>query len=155
MEPGGCRGSPPGWVASAVAPSSCADAWDGSGAAAVQGWLTSTPGGSANHGRLLVAATVVPGSLATLQADVPYSLCRVALRSDNTLTCDGCSIPACMVFNSVTIRRLPGSAVEELFVYDAEAPLLNRVVWQGGSGADCQSVPVRRSTWGAVKALYR
>jgi len=28
-------------------------------------------------------------------------------------------------------------------------------VWQGGAGADCAAVPVRRTTWGAVKALYR
>ena len=30
----------------------------------------------------------------------------------------------------------------------------NIVTWQG-VGADCNAVPVRNATWGAVKSLYR
>jgi hypothetical protein len=77
------------------------------------------------------------------------------LRTNNTLTCEGCSTPACLVFNSLLIRRAPGTSVEEIFLATPESPGLNMVQWQAGSGADCMSVPVRRATWGAVKALYR
>jgi hypothetical protein len=60
------------------------------------------------------------------------------------------------VFNSVLLRRLPGSTVEEVLVSAPEVAGNNMVTWQPLNGAaDCASVPVRRSSWGAVKALYR
>ena len=31
----------------------------------------------------------------------------------------------------------------------------NRATWAGGSGADCSAVPVRSSSWGRLKSLYR
>ena len=101
------------------------------------------------------AAAAVPGTLVVLDPDVPYTACRVVLRTINTPTCAGCEIPACLVFNSLLIRRAPGSSVEEIPLFAPESPGLTFVHWQDGPGADCQSVPVRRSTWGAVKALYR
>ena len=121
----------------------------------MQGWLAGTPGGSPRHARLLVAAAAIPGTFVTLDADVAYTAARAVLRTNKTLTCEGCAIPACLVFNSVLIRRLPGSSVETLTLSNPEVPGLERVRWQGGSGADCQAVPTRRSTWGAVKSLYR
>ena len=142
-------------VADVLAPASCDDPWQGAGVAAVQGWLAGTPGGSPRHGRLLVAAAAIPGTFVTLDADVAYTAARAVLRTNKTLTCEGCAIPACLVFNSVLIRRLPGSSVETLTLSNPEVPGLERVRWQGGSGADCQAVPTRRSTWGAVKSLYR
>jgi hypothetical protein len=151
MEPGGCRQG--GWSADTIAPASCEDVWGGAGAASAQGWLVGVPGNSTRHGRLLVAASVPSDAFVSLSPDVGYSLCRVVLRSFNSTTCAGCTIPACLVFNSVLIRRLPGSSFEELLVTTPESVGLNQVVWQG-TGADCQSVPVRRTTWGAVKALY-
>lgn len=152
MEPGGCRAD--SWAADASLAGSCADAWNGTGAAAAQGWLPGQPGASPRHGRLLVAASVLPNDAVALDADVPYTACRILLRTSNTTSCEGCLIPACLVFNSLLIRRLPGSSVEEVLLSVAESPAANMVAWQG-VGADCQSVSVRRSTWGAVKALYR
>jgi hypothetical protein len=153
LDPTGCRAG--GWLASASLLGSCSDPWAGSGVAAAQGWLPGTPGGSGRHARLLVAAGAAPGSFVTLEPDVPYTACRVVLKSINTLTCAGCSTPACMVFNSLLIRRLPGSSVEEVFLASGETPGANWVKWQGGLGADCAAVPAQRTTWGAVKALYR
>ena len=156
MDSGTCRAL--SWTASATFPGSCSDAWGGSAtsAATVQGWLPGTPGNSSRHARLLVAAGVAGGAVA-LAADVPYTLCRVALDSRSTDSCrTGCTTPACLVFNSVLLRRLPGSAVEEVLVTTPEVAGANVVAWQPLLGfADCASVPVRRSTWGAVKALYR
>ncbi len=153
MDPGGCRAG--AWLAEASAPGACGDPWAGTGVAGAQGWLPGVPGGSGRHGRLLLAAAAAPQTFVRLEAGVPYTACRVLLRTVNTLTCAGCSTPACLVFNSLLIRRLPGSSVEEVFLASAESPGANWVSWQPGPGADCQTVPVRRSTWGAVKALYR
>ena len=154
MEAGGCRQND--WGADAAKPFGCSDAWAGAGVASVQGWIPGTPGGSSRHARLLVAAGLSPGPapLASLQAGVSYSVCRVLLREENPSNCDGCTIPACLVFNSLLLRRLPGSSVEEIFLSDPETAASNMLTWQG-AGADCQSVPIRRRTWGAVKALYR
>lgn len=153
MDPGQCHTG--GWAADASLSGSCADPWQGTGAASAQGWRAGEPGGSPRHGRLLVAAATAPGQLLTFDAETGYTLCRILLRSNNTLTCDGCSVAACLVFNSVLIRRLPGSVPEELVFSAPEAAAAERVSWQGGTGANCASVPVRRSTWSAVKALYR
>jgi hypothetical protein len=152
-DPGQCRAN--GWTAGPAPATSCNDPWGGLGTASFQGWLPGTPGGSGRHGRLLVTASVLPEQAVALEALAPYAACRVVLRTNNTTSCAGCSVPACLVLNSILIRRLPGSSVEEVFIGVAESPGANFVTWQGGSGADCQSVPARRSTWGAVKALYR
>ncbi len=153
MDPGQCRAN--GWAADASLSGSCSDPWGGVGTASAQGWLPSQPGNNSRHGRLLVAASVLPEEAVSLEALVPYTACRVILRTNETLNCEGCATPACFVFNSLLLRRLPGSSVEEVLIVVAESPGGNMVTWQGGSGADCQAVPARRTTWGAVKALYR
>ncbi|HXJ68814.1 MAG TPA: hypothetical protein VNM39_07895, partial [Verrucomicrobiae bacterium] len=92
----------------------------------------------------------------TLLANASYTACRILLRSTNTTTCnDGCATPACMVFNSLLVRRLHTPADEEILISGPESGVSDRAVWQGGAGADCAAVPTRRTTWGAVKALYR
>ncbi len=153
MDPGQCRAG--GWAADASLAGSCSDPWGGAGVASFQGWFPNQPGNSSRHGRLLVAAAVLAEQAVSLDALVPYTACRVLLRTNATENCEGCATPACLVFNSLLLRRLPGSSVEEVFLSVAESPGSNFVSWQGGSGADCQAVPARRSTWGAVKALYR
>ena len=153
MAPGQCRAG--GWSADTFPAGSCNDPWQGQGVAAFQGWFQGQPGDSPRHGRLLVAAAASPGTFVALEENAAYSAARVLLRTDKTLTCEGCSTPACLVFNSVLIRRLAGSSFETVQLSAPEAPGLERATWQGGSGADCQAVPTRRSTWGAVKSLYR
>lgn len=155
MGPGGCRSTPAAWVAGLATTSSCLDPWSGNATAASAGWQ-GLPGllGLA-RGRLRVVVAALPGQTITLPADLPLGLARVALRTDNPLACSGCTTPACLVFNSVVIRRLPGSVPEDVFVSAEEIAGSARVQWQGGAGVDCQAVPARRSTWSAVKSLYR
>jgi hypothetical protein len=145
------------WFAGTTQAGSCSDPWNGLGAATVQGWLLGTPANSNRHARMLVAAGVVAENAVKFDANVPYSLCRILLDSRNSTLCPtGCTTPACMVFNSVLLRRVPGSTVEEVLVSTPEVAGNNWLMWQPTLGsANCASVPVRRSTWGAVKALYR
>jgi hypothetical protein len=58
------------------------------------------------------------------------------------------------VLESVQLLRLPGASPAAVTVASAMAPD-NWVTWLGGAGASCAAVPVRHTTWGAVKALYR
>ncbi len=153
MDPAGCRAG--GWSADASLAGSCVDTWASAGTAVFQGWLPGQPGNNGRHGRLLVAAGSLSQDAPALDALVPYTVCRVLLRTNKTPDCAGCSTPACFVFNSLLIRRLPGSSVEQVLLTVAESAGSNMVQWQGGVGANCQSVPLKRATWGAVKALYR
>jgi hypothetical protein len=59
------------------------------------------------------------------------------------------------VFNSLLVRRLHVPADEEIVISGPETGGSDRAVWNSGSLADCAAVPVRRTTWSAVKALYR
>ena len=150
----GCRSN--GWAADGTASFSCVDAWGGLGVGSFQGWIPGTPGGSSRHARLLVAAGTLPQDAVTLLGGASYTACRILLRTVNTTTCgDGCATPACMVFNSLLVRRIHTPTDEEILISGPEIGGSDRVVWQGGTGADCASVPTRRTTWGAVKALYR
>ena len=151
-EPNACRAN--GWAADASFAGSCADTWTGTGSAAWQGWLPGQPGSQSNHGRLLIAASVLPENAVALDPLVAYTACRVLLRTNSTTDCPGCAVDACLVLNSILLRRLPGSSVEEVLLSVPESVGSNMVSWQGNT-ADCQAVPVRRTTWGAVKALYR
>jgi hypothetical protein len=154
MAPGGCRAN--GWAADGTASLSCNDAWGGLGTGSFQGWIPGTPGGSTRHARLLVAVSTLPQDAVKLLGNASYTACRVLLRTTNTSTCmDGCNTPACMVFNSLLIRQLHTPSDVETLISGGEVPGSDRAVWQGGAGADCAAVPVRRTTWGAVKALYR
>jgi hypothetical protein len=150
----GCRAN--GWAADGAPSFSCPDVWNGLGAGSFQGWIPFTPGSSTRHARLLVATGVLPQDAVTLLGNAAYTAGRVLLRTVNTSTCnDGCDTPACMVFNSLLIRRLHTPADEEIVLSGGEVPGSDRVFWQGTAGTDCQAVPVRRASWGAVKALYR
>jgi len=103
-----------------------------------------------------VAVGTLPQDAVALLGNASYTACRILLRTTNTVSCnDGCSTPACMVFNSLLIRRFHTPADEEILISGPEAGGSDRIVWQGGTGADCAAVPTRRATWGAVKALYR
>ena len=150
----GCRAN--GWAADGAASPSCNDAWNGLGTGSFQGWITGTPGASSRHARLLVAAGTLPQDAVTLLGNATYTACRILLRTTNTTTCnDGCTTPACMVFNSLLVRRLHTPADEEVLISGPEVGGSDRALWQGGALADCAAVPTRRTTWGAVKALYR
>ena len=157
----GCRAN--GWFADGTPSLSCLDAWNGLGTGSFQGWIPGTPGNSTRHARLLVAVGVLPQDAVTLLADASYTAGMIVLRTVNTTTCnsgctdcnDGCSTPACMVFNSLLVKRLHTPEDQEILISGPEINGSDRIFWQGGTGADCQAVPVRRSTWGAVKALYR
>ena len=151
MAPGECR---MGALAADVAATSCADPWGGQGVAEVQGYLEGQPYMSPHHVRILVAVGVPSSAARALAAGTPYTLCRIVLRTIATSTCAGCSVPACFVLESIELLRLPGASPPTVTLASGMAPQ-NWITWLGGAGASCGAVPVRHTTWGAVKALYR
>jgi len=111
------------------------------------------------NGALLTASTFVLQDEATdLTAGTEYFLFNIVFNNVKTVgagSCDGCEIPACIVFNDAGVADLNGLRIT---LVDPTAPGTNSVAWQGGGGGQtgCPGVtPTRRSTWASVKSLYR
>lgn len=112
------------------------------------------PGLQPQHRRLKIAVAVPPTALGQLVAG-EYFTCNVVINNSKTVgtgACAGCTDPVCIVLNSIKITTpVPAN---DVVLGAAAAPGSNIVTWQG-VGPDCQLVPTRNETWGAVKAMYR
>ena len=97
-------------------------------------------------------------SAALLDPAATYYAARLVIRhtlTTGTTVCAGCSGPACLVLNSILLRRQPGAIGGDVAVTTPGPGDANWATWQGGAGANCASVPARAVTWGRVKSLYR
>ncbi len=134
----------------------CADWSAASGVAGIIGFShegSIAPADTASHRRIVVAGGVNPPGV-DLAANQDYFLFNVVIDNFSTTDpggCAGCTMPVCVVLNSIRILNVSSSVTQ---LTAAQVPGSNFATWQGGSGANCTAVPVKRSTWGAVKALY-
>lgn len=156
LQPGGCRENLLD-ASAEVAGTSCADPWGGNGTALVQDVQIGEPRGGANQARFKIVVAVAPSDSArSLAAGVDYTAVRFLLphaKSTGPLSCAGCAAHACLVLNGMLFRVLPGGSGD----VRVEAPAgagAQQATWQGLT-ADCSAVPVRASTWGRLKSLYR
>jgi hypothetical protein len=136
----------------------CQDLWQGLGVGGLQSFTVGQPRGGLNQARMRLALAVLFDDMRTLSAGAVYYAARIAI--DNVATagpgsCDGCAGAACLVLNSIMVGRPPGSPSGNVLVESPGSAGSNWATWQGGAGANCQSVPARRRTWGQVKSLYR
>jgi hypothetical protein len=155
FDTGGCR------VGSLTASSdfttntACSDFWLGEATEGVPLVYTATePRGGQNQARIVVPIALPSGHFRSLNAAAEYYAARLIFSNARTSACSGCSVPACLVLNSILIGRTPSAGGN--FVLDVPGPgAANWARWQGGAGADCAAVPVRTTTWGQLKSLYR
>jgi hypothetical protein len=155
LQPGGCRGS--ALVALEPVGSGCSDPWAGNGVSAIQAYRVSPETSAPDRARIVFTASVLPSQKVALQPGIPYTGPALALGTQTTVgtnACSGCSATACLVFNSVTLKRVPGATGADIVISDP-ASTANWAYWQGTTGLDCAVVPVRNRTWGAIKSLYR
>jgi hypothetical protein len=137
---------------------SCDAVWTGSETGGLQVYAVGEPRGGLNQARMRVALAVVMANRVHLSANTIYYAARISIDNANTTgpqACAGCAEPACVVLNTILVGRPPGSPSGNLLVESPGTAGSNWATWQGGIGADCQAVPVRRRTWGQVKSLYR
>ena len=116
---------------------------------------TIDPGLTAQHRRIKIAVAVPVSAVTDLLANTEYFSCNVTINNLKTVgatACAGCSLPMCVVFNSLNVTTVGGA--NDTFIGAAASAGSNIVTWQG-AGPNCQAVPTRNVTWGAVKALYR
>ena len=135
----------------------CSDPWQDLGGGVAQ-YQRGLPGGLPGQARIFGTYAVPSPSARTLDAGVMYYGLQVVIRNDRSVfpsECAGCSQPACLVLNQVTLLRTPASTPPEIAIIRPGPEAANRVTWKGGGQADCTAVPVRRTTWGQIRSLYR
>ncbi len=139
----------------------CVDYWVGQASGGVGAYTQVAPAGGwsigagvmAQHARITIA--IATPSLAPLTAGTEYFSANIVVSNAKTVgtgACAGCTDPVCIVLNSINLTQAVG--VGDFAVSAPVSAGGNMVTWQG-TGADCSAVPVRNTTWGAVKSLYR
>ena len=105
----------------------------------------------------MVALSLLPPDARTLAAGTLYYAARVLLENQNTTgagSCSGCDGIACLVLNSIRIKRLPGAVGGDVLLEQPAPDGGNMATWHG-TAANCAAVPVHVGSWGRIKALYR
>lgn len=158
FESGGCRaGALNQSGADFTGETGCVDPWQGMAIGGIQSYNIGPPiHAGANQARIRAVAAVVSSLAASLNGTSMYYGFKIVITREKTQApgpCSGCLGAACLVLNSVLVRRLPGSSGDE-FIQQPGPGNANWATWQG-AGADCAAVPVRRTTWGSLKSLYR
>ena len=116
-----------------------------------------------NTAHILGGFAVAAAKARALTATPNYFVFNIIMSSANTVVgppiCGGCNVPVCIVFNGLKV--VPGTNAATV-ISNASAPGSNFVTWQGGAGVGSllgqgcpAATPTRRSSWGAVKSLYR
>lgn len=117
-----------------------------------------------NTARIVAAIAVPASALADLFAGQEYFSNNVVINNAKTVgtgSCAGCTVPACIVFNSCKVTTQI-AANDRTVSGPTNGTDSNYATWQGGAGATSprgtgcgQATPTRNSTWGSVKSLYR
>lgn len=153
--PGGCREGALS-ARSEFTGSTCVDFWQGHGTSSPPvTYEIGQPRGQMSQARIVVAIARAPTEPVRLEAGPMYYAAEIEISNERTSLCSGCAAGACLVLNSLNIGRLPGAPGGDYFVQQAGSGNANWATWQGGGGASCMAVPVRRQSWGRLKSLYR
>jgi hypothetical protein len=96
-----------------------------------------------------------------LQAGQRYLLPPISLdpvsnpSADPDSACSACDAPVCLFVYQVDVFQTTGTPPRDHYLLDR--PIERAfVTWQSGLGAECSNaVETRRTTWGAIKAIYR
>jgi hypothetical protein len=150
---GGCRGATSLSTSFdfTAGPTSCQDFYFGQAAGAyLYDIATPTP----SRARMKIQSAIAFNS--PTDSTLEYYAFRVNISKTRTLgggSCAGCLLEACIVLNSIQLFQTPESNFDPEITTATER---NYVTWQSATIADCpQGTPVRSSTWGQLKSLYR
>jgi hypothetical protein len=177
MKAGSCRASALSFLLSpALPPGNCLDWGHGVQQGGLAAYRVDELGPASAV--LLIASAVAPKDLVQLDPATEYvvgglRVCHLATVGAGS--CGGCDVPVCILFTSLDVTT-PVLANDRLFTQGANGVDSQVVHWQNGQVTslvntctgtfncntqfDCAlaaaaPTAARRSTWGAVKALYR
>lgn len=115
-----------------------------------------------NTARIHAASAMPMGIFASLVAGTEYFSASFTISNIKTVgtgACDGCIVPVCIVFAGENVTA-PVAGDDVVLTGPTNFADSNIATWLGGGPVGGQTacprpVPTRRSTFGAVKALYR
>jgi hypothetical protein len=156
--PAGCRYGSLSASQDFTGETGCTDPWRNGGSALIQGYSPGEPRNNSAQARIK-AVTILPSPL-VVSLDASHQYYALKLIIDNAKTvdfgsCTGCLTRVCLVLNSIRLKRSTGAPGGDVLLEGVEGVGSNWAMWQGAVATDCLAVPVRRSTWGQVKSLYR
>jgi hypothetical protein len=155
MGPGDCRAGSLNASQDFTGDTACVDVWHNAGVAVIQGYTAGAPRGGTNQARILAVASVPSNAAFALDTSHMYYAVQVLIDNANTSLCGGCTTPACLVLNSIWLRRVPGASGGDVLLQIPGPGAANQATWLGDGPADCMAVPAPRPTWGQLKSLYR
>ena len=133
---------------------SCEDYWAPRGGAGGISAYQAPYAGMANRARLLLVFAVPPALATALDPGLEYYALRVAITRTNTVgtgACGGCTTRMQIMLTEVKLTQPVGVGD-----FRIQTPVVqNTAYWQDGQYYGCGYVPVRNSTWGAIKSQYR
>ncbi len=133
----------------------CRDYWAGAATGGITNYIAPY-GQYAGRSRFLLLYSMPAAFARPMDPDDEYLAFRLRIdrqHSSGVDACAGCSIPAAIVLNEIKLVQTVG-----LDAYRMQSPSdRNWVLWQSVMGhvSNFCGVPVRNSTWGAIKAQYR
>lgn len=152
---GGCRDGLLSANENFTSDTTCADPWKDTGVAVVQDFQLHQPRGGTSQARIEAVVSIPAPNIARLDAGTTYYGVRLVISHEFSIACTGCQFPACIVLNSIWLRRVPGAPGGDLLLTVPGASDGNFARWQNGQQGDCQAVPVHRVTWGRLRSFYR
>jgi hypothetical protein len=135
----------------------CPDMFQGQASMNIAAYQLNKPNGGTPTGtaRILCVNAVQQSAIVTLDPQFEYAAARWSISNTKTVgtgACAGCTTPVCFVLNRLNITTEGG--ITDTALEGPNTPGENMITFQG-AGADCQAVPTKNATWGAVKSLYR
>ena len=151
LEPGACRaGQLSAGTDPSDAPPACLTGWSSPDATIHQYALGNRAGRDAS-----LIVNVSFQAPVTVTDDLEYFAFKAVLRHGKTVgsgACAGCNQAVCISFGDFVLTR-PTAEQNDVRIQNP----LNRhsVEWQGTGNPYCCNVPIRATTWGTIKGLYR
>jgi hypothetical protein len=150
--PGGCRYGQLTTSADFGSLAACADFWQGQTTFGIPPIYEVGVNGQANRARIHASFAVLSNVPRTLAAGIHYYGAALVFQNDPG-SCSGCDVSTCLVLNAVQLDR-PQTLAGDVVLTTPAVIGANRATWRG-TGAPCDAVPARRTTWGQLKSLYR
>ncbi len=138
--------------------SACADPWRNLGSGVAIFYYPGFPHSRDDQARMVGTYAIRSDSARVIAAGTVYYALKLLIGNQHTVVpdqCAGCQQAACLVLNSIKLLRGPKSVPTEILLETPGPLAANIAVWSHGTGADCAAVPVRASSWGRIKQLYR
>ncbi len=126
--------------------------WGASNTTPSYQWL----GSLLNTARFRTVSAVSNLAAGPMTAGTEYYIYHVKVNFLKTVggdACAGCLTPACFQINWVLLTQPVG--VGDHSISGTPSGGRDFATWQGGAGANCATVPVKRTSWGQIKSLYR